>query len=108
MKQITVLKIGVGEKPTLITVYNNIEEIQRLLGGYTMTYYPWQNDNACLVCRYTIEKVKDIPVNRIVYDEGKSTSYLVLGDFYVIGTNSKREYVSLTDNQIKKYTELFN
>jgi len=98
-KQITALLIKVGEKPKRITMENSLKAFQQAVGGY-IEFYPIDNGKAAAILDEE-GKLKGYEGNRRIGKE------IIAGDFLIVGDNGLGECVSLTDNQVKQYSEQF-
>ena len=109
--RITVLYIEPKHPPKKLSIPNELKAMQKLVDGYIEEYYPF-DDNAVLVCNEE-GKMKGLPLNRAIYttpdDKGeKKTKEIIAGSFFICCAPVDSEnYQSLSDEQIKKYSEMF-
>lgn len=83
---------------------NELEAMQKIVGGY-IEVYPLADDVA-IVCNEE-GKMNGMELNRPIYHEGKIVE-IIAGTFFIAGDDiSIGEFVSLTDEQIAKYTKQF-
>ena len=58
------------------------------------------NDTACILCNEESKMIGLEPNRRFVDD-------ILCGVFYVVGQNRRREFVSLSEEQIEQYSQIF-
>ena len=58
------------------------------------------NDTACILCNEESKMIGLEPNHRFVDD-------ILCGVFYVVGQNRRREFVSLSEEQIAQYSQIF-
>lgn len=87
--------------PEIIHLDTDLNNLQELVCGNIQEVYPF-DDNVCLICN---ENGKDIGLeeNRCINELG----YSIYGTFLIVGDNNEEDYVSLTEEQIEKYKELY-
>ena len=107
MKQeavIKVLKVEPDKAPELIEMPNELEAMQAIVGGY-IEVYPLAN-NVAIVCNEE-GKINGLELNRPIFHNGRIVE-IIAGTFFIAGDDiSIGEFVSLTDEQIAKYTKQF-
>lgn len=84
---------------------NGLEEMQALVGGYIQAIYPFP-DKAAVVCN---EEGKNLglPFNRPLLDENDLPYDIICGTFFVAGLGVE-DFVSLTEEQIRRYKEHYD
>lgn len=97
---IRILFVGVGKRPEVREIDGELETMQKLVGGY-IQMVPMGN-GVDLVCDEE-GKLKDYPLNQPIFDGHD----IVCGDFFLTRTGDEGECISLTDDDIKKYTDMF-
>ena len=107
---IDVLYICVGEPPRVVSIKPELEEMQRLVGGYIEEYMPFE-DEVAIVCNEE-GKINGMPLNRAIYDEsdGKRGQMIdiIAGNFFLANAPYESEnFESLTPEMVQKYTERF-
>ena len=105
--KITALLVKPGEEPIVIEFEHTLEEMQRLVGnGLIQCIYPF-DDDAALICNDE-GKLLGMPLNRALYD-GRGRMYdIITGDFFICRAPADSDtFTSLTEEQIKKYTDRF-
>jgi hypothetical protein len=95
--KLKVLILKTGEKPVLSEINNQLEAMQKVVGGLIECYD--LNENTTLVCNEE-GKVNGLPVNRKIDNE------VIAGDFFIAGFNGTK-IISLTDEQIQIYSKRF-
>ena len=100
---ITVLKVEPGKKAELIQIEDKLEAYQEEVGGPIENLYPY--DGVALVCNEE-GKVRDLPMNRTVYDEEGEVADVIRGTFLIVGT-SETGNRSLTEDEIREAKKMF-
>ena len=84
-----------------------LESMQKIVEGYIEFFEPFE-DNVAIVCNEE-GKVNNLTMNRIIYDNNGKPLDVICGTFFVIGIDKNTsDTVSLTEEQLKKYTQLFS
>lgn len=78
---------------------DNLESLQRAVGGYIEFTYPF-DDNA-MICGNEEAKLNGMEGNRRIYGS------VYAGPLFIIGDDMEGGCISLTDEQIQKYGEMF-
>lgn len=102
--RITVLFIAAGEKPEVMSIEKELEDMQQLVGGF-IEYYPLED--AALICN---EEGKNMgfPLNRAIYDDNGNLTEIIAGDFFICSApENSDDFESLPENLIQKYKEQF-
>ena len=101
-RNIRALLVEPNELPKEVMIKNSLEAKQKLVGGnieYTSReYYP----DVIFICNEE-GKILGLPLNRDIGGDIIAGSFLIVGDDPEIGEDR-----SLTDDQIKKYQDVFN
>ena len=97
-KKIKILKIEPQRLPYEKEISNDLEGIQGEVEGLFECIY--LGDNCILVCNEE-GKLNGMELNRRVGND------IIAGPFFIVGDSQDGEFVSLTDEQIEKYTEEF-
>lgn len=92
-----VLIIQPNQHPYVALIDNTLEREQEIVGGYIEAFT--LDDDATIIVNEE-GKLKELPPNRHYYDD------ILCGTIMIIGVDGD-EFVSLTDEQISKYTEQF-
>ena len=103
--EIRVLKVEPDKYPEVITIKNELEDMQAIVGGW-IEVCPIAEDVA-IVCNEE-GKINGLELNRPIYNANGEIIDIIAGTFFVAGDDySTGEFVSLTDEQIEKYTNQF-
>lgn len=107
--KIKVLLVEPGKYPELIEIEENLEAMQELVGGDIEEYMPFEEDVA-IICNEE-GKANGLPLNRAVYIENngrKEMADIIAGKFFICYAPLESEqYLSLTDDMVKKYRDKF-
>lgn len=101
-RDLNLLLVKPNELPKKITIKNTLKEKQKLVGGLIEYVYLPNCNDVVLICNEE-GKLLGLPPNRdIEYD-------IVCGDFLIVGDDPELgEDRSLTDEQITKYSKMFD
>ena len=105
MSRIKVIAVEPGRKPAVKEIESTLKSLQTEVGGYIQVVYPWE-DPVGLVCDEEA-KINGKCLNRALRDEGGRIYDIVAGTFLIVGL-SDEDFCSLTDEQIKEFSELFS
>ena len=97
-KTIRILKIEPQNLPYKKEIANDLEGIQGEVEGLFECIY--LEDNCILVCNEE-GKLNGMELNRRVGND------IIAGPFFIVGDSQDGEFVSLSDEQIEKYTQEF-
>lgn len=103
-EKITVLKIEPGKEPKTVEIYEDLHSLQNEVGGLIECVYPWDDSAGIIVNEEG--KLLGLPLNRALRDSDGEIYDAVAGTMLVVGL-TEDSFGSLTDEQIKKYTDLF-
>ncbi len=98
-KTIRILKIEPNNLPYEKEIANDLEGIQGEVEGLFECIY--LDDSCILVCNEE-GKLNGMELNRRVGND------IIAGPFFIVGDSQDGEFVSLSDEQIEKYTQEFN
>lgn len=102
-----VLLVEPEKHPRVVEINDTLEAMQEMVGGLIQALYPFEEEVA-LICNEE-GKLLELPFNRALYDEDGDIYDIVSGTFFLIGAPSDSDgFASLTDEQIKKYTDYYN
>ena len=101
------MKILVVEplRPCRVQEVDSLADMQQLVGGDIEAVYPFQ-DSAALVCN-SEGKLLGLPMNRPLLDEDRLPYDIICGTFFIAGLGQE-DFVSLTEEQIRRYKELYD
>lgn len=94
------------EKPCQIQeVSDTLEAIQAVVGGKFEAVFPFDGSTA-VVCNRD-GKIDGLPFNRPLLDDSGEPYDILCGTFFIAGVRGEN-FVSLTDDQIRRYKELYD
>lgn len=97
-KTIKVIMVEPMKEPYPVEIENTLEELQKAVGGYIETVY--LEDSIVLVCNEE-GKLIGLPGNRSFGND------IIAGTFIVAGSNDAGDFVSLTEDKIRQYSDRF-
>ena len=104
-EHIKVLKVAPLEKPEICYVKNELRELQEAVSigaDYVgLIEILDLDERTCIVCNEEGKLINLMPNRRIGDD-------IICGVFYVTGQNDEGDLTSLTDEEIRYYTEMFD
>ena len=101
--QLTVLIVEPGKPAYVKTIDHTLESLQAEVGGLIEPVYCFEGPVAIL-CNEE-GKLKGLPRNRGLFDADGNLYDILQGTFLVIGIDES-DFISLTEEQIKKYQTL--
>lgn len=107
--EIKVLLVRPERKPIVVTIENNLETMQKLVGGLIEQFFFFP-DEPEVVCVFNEEgKITNLPLNRAMYDEEHNLIDIIAGDFFIaLAPEESDHYHSLPDELIEKFSLRFN
>lgn len=103
--KIKALLCEVGCEPKVIEYEDTLENMQELVGGY-IEAITLDDDGATLWCNEE-GKYNGMLPNRPLYDSKGNVADILYGNIFITGSNDEGETISLTEEQIKKYSGEF-
>ena len=101
-----VLMIEPNRAPRPSAINDTLESLQHIVGGPIQAVYPFEEPVA-LVCNEEA-KLDGLPPNRALRDEDGNVYDIVCGTFFLCAAPPDSEsFESLTEEQIDRYTRLF-
>ena len=97
-KEIKVVMVEPLKCPTITTIHNDLESLQKAVGG--LFEFVDIEENVCILCNEE-GKLIGLEGNRRLNND------IIVGTFYVCGVNDDGELISLTPAQIDKYLRHF-
>ena len=97
--KIKVLKVEPKKEPEVIEIEDTLKNLQELVGGYIEYVFPFNDDVA--IIDNEEGKLIGLEPNRRLQDD------VLVGTFLIVGVTDDGENTSLTDEQIKIYTDRF-
>ena len=98
------LKVKPNQKPICVDIENELETLQREVGGYIEIVCPFE-DNIAIICNEE-GKLYGLPINRWLYDNGICLDFLC-GDI-LVAEEEEGDFVSMSDEHIEKYMNVFS
>lgn len=92
-------------KPCYVREIEGLQTMQEIVGGHIEAIYPYEEPVAIIANEEA--KLLGLPFNRPLLDEHGVPYDIVCGTFFVTGLGEET-FVSLTDDQIRRYKELFD
>ena len=103
---IDVILVEPGEEAKMITMGDNLEAMQGIVGGLIEEYMPYE-DEVALVCNDE-GKMIGMPPNRAIKDADGTVMDIIAGPFFVAYAPIESErFLSMPDELQKKYLEKF-
>ena len=102
--EIKVVRVAPMKKPEVVTIDDGLESLQHEVDGYIEICYPFEDD-VCIVLNEEGKLGGYLP-NRAIMD-GDTIVDIIFGTFIVCGFDDEGGLVSLTDEQVETYTDLY-
>ena len=102
--RIKVVYVEPGRLARTAEIGTELSDLQAAVGGWIETFYPFEEE-VCIVCDDEGKFDGALP-NRAVRDGDGKIVDIIFGPFFICDCSGE-EFGSLTDEQIKKYTEMF-
>ena len=101
-KKLKGLLVAENKLPEVVEIPDTLKSLQELVGGYIEYCYMPEHEDVVLICNEE-GKINGMGPNRDIGHD------IIFGPFFVIGDNPEiGENISLTDEQISKWTKLFD
>ena len=101
-----ILLIHPGESPCPAEISGSLESMQKTVGGPIQAIYPFKEPIA-LIC-HEEGKLIGLPLNRLLLNENSLVYDVVVGTFFLCAAPADSEnFVSLSEEQINRYTDYF-
>jgi hypothetical protein len=104
-EKITVVLCEPGDTAKVVQIGTELEDLQRAVDGMIETYYPFEDDNVCIVCNDE-GKINGSRPNRAIYGEDGRMADLICGKFFICDCSTER-FQSLPDDMMEKYKKQF-
>lgn len=85
-------------------VSTELKDLQKTVGGYIETYYPFPDDNVCFICNGE-GKINGLTLNRSVEINGEIVE--ILAGPFIICSVKGQNFGSLSKEQQAKYLQIF-
>ena len=99
-----ILIVEPQKPPYCKDISGTLEELQAIVGGYIQAIYPFDEPIA-LVCNEE-GKLIGLPPNHLLCDKSGRVYDMICGTFFIVGLGAE-DFISLTDDAIKKYRQYF-
>ena len=96
--EIKIVMVEPNKHPTITTIKTELENLQEAVGGLIEIIDI--EDDVCILCNEE-GKLIGLEGNRKFGDD------ILVGTFYICGSNAEGELTSLTESQINKYINFF-
>ena len=93
-----------GKKARVTTIMNNLESLQKMVGGYIEAVYPFE-DPVAIICNEE-GKLNNMELNRALRDESGQIYDILAGPFLVTGLGEEN-FSSLSTELQEKYCKIF-
>ena len=100
----TVLAVLPGKTPERMELDGSLESMQAFVGGTIQAVYPFP-DPVAIVCNDE-GKLLGLGYNRVLWDDDGNVYDILCGPFFICGLGDE-DFVSLSEELIEKYTQLF-
>ena len=102
--RIKVVYVEPGRLATVREIGTELPDLQAAVGGWIETYYPFEEE-VCIVCDDEGKFDGAFP-NRAVRDADGKIMDIIFGPFFICDCSGE-EFCSLSDEQIRRYKEMF-
>ena len=103
MENVKILVVRPNEEPVVELLSGNYRDIRNVVGGCFQITYHYEPE--LLVCNDE-GKINGSEPNRVVYFDGEPID-VIFGTFFICGEDEDGDFVSLTEEKIQHYKELF-
>ena len=104
-EKLTVLLVESGCYPKAIEIEPGLEALQRAVGGWVETVYPWEDKAAIIVNEEG--KLEQLPLNRALRTNEGEIYDITAGNMLIVGLGTDN-FASLTPEQLRHYEALFH
>lgn len=102
--QLKALLVKPLAEPIVAEISNNLDTLQKLVGGTIQVLYPFQ-DEVGLICNDD-GKLIGLDLNRALRTESGVVYDIIAGDFLIVAL-TEDDFGSLSDEQLEQYKEKF-
>ena len=103
---IDVLLVQPLKPPELVKVEDELEPLQKLVGGDLEEYMPF-GDDVALICNQE-GKLRGETLNRGIYGKDGELLDVIAGNFFICyAPITSENFLSLSEEQVEEYTEKF-
>lgn len=101
---IEVIMVEPGKEARMMSIGDDLESMQRAVGGYIEEYMPYEDDIA-IICNEE-GKINGLPLNREIKDEQGCVMDIIAGPFFMAYAPIESEsFLSMPDDMKDKYFE---
>ena len=93
-----------GRTARVAEIGTGLEDLQRAVGGYIETYYPFSED-VCIVCNDE-GKLNGMSPCRAIFGEDREVRDIIFGPFFICSCAGP-EFGSLNEEQLERYGDMF-
>ena len=101
-----ILVIEPMREPYVKEIDGKLETMQSIVGGLIQAIYPFDHPEIALVCNDD-GKCFGLPANRALYMDGEMVDIICGSAFICAAPSDSDSFKSLSDEQIKTYTDKF-
>ena len=106
-EKMRVLVVRSGKRPERAEIGLELEDMQKVVGGRIQQFQPFE-DETSIICNEE-GKLEGLPPNRAIYSQDGEMVDIVAGTFFICDAPlSSETFQSLTEEQMKKYEEMFH
>lgn len=102
--KIKVLRIKPEEVPEVVTIENNLKNLQKEVEGFIQIVYPFEEEVG-IVCNEE-GKINGLPLNRTIYNEEGQAIDIISGNMLIVGLGEE-DFRDLSPEEIKKFGTMF-
>ena len=102
--KIRVIYVEPGMYARETEIGKDLKDLQNAVMGQLEVFYPF-DDPVCIVCNEE-GKIYGMPLNRAVFGDDGKIMDIIAGPFFISGAGEEG-FISLSDEQVDKYLELF-
>lgn len=96
--KIKVLRIKPEEVPEVVTIENNLKNLQKEVEGFIQIVYPFEEEVG-IVCNEE-GKINGLPLNRTIYNEEGQAIDIISGNMLIVGLGEE-DFRDLSPEEIK-------
>lgn len=104
-KRIRVLKVEPGKEPTLVTLNNNLDDLQKAVSigapSQGLIEIITLEEDVCILCNEEGKLISELKPNRRLGND------ILVGTFYVTGQDRCGNLTTLSEAKMQKYAKLF-
>ena len=100
-----VLKVEPGKKAYVKEIENELEDLQKEVGGYIERIYPFEEDRVAILANEE-GRLLNLQLNRTIRNNDGTIINAIVGTFLVVGIGEE-DFVSLSDDLLQKYLKYY-